>query len=327
MGIAAKTFEIMLADGQFDSLVAFFGTIPLTTSLAEKLRLGILEGTRHRADRLIVLCMVAEPDVIRSYEACGFLVYADGVRAIEAIAALMRAGAKVANAVEAPVWAGPLLPREIKMFSEVDAKMVLRANAIRTLNEQLCSNQQEAIDAAGGIGMPVAMKIVSRDVVHKTEIGGVMLNVNGATEVAHAYQALCKRFESAAPTAKLDGILVAEMAPKGIEMIVGITKDPTFGMVVMVGLGGVFVETLKDVSFRLAPVDASTAGDMIEELSGVALLNGVRGGAPADKEALVDVLVKLSLFAAANAPELSSLEINPLMVFEAGRGAVALDAS
>ena len=209
-------------------------------------------------------------------------------------------------------------------LSEAGAKKILQQAGLPVLAETLATSAQEAARAAGD--KPVAMKIVSPDVLHKTEIGGVLLNVTGADDVAAAYTTLEGRLRTHHPDAQFDGILVSPMIEGGVEIIMGTSQDPVFGPIVMVGLGGVLVEVLKDVSFRKAPFDIADAHMMINELRGSAILDGVRGAAPADRQALASALSQLSLFAAAEKDSIESIDINPFVVFEEGQGAVALDA-
>ena len=169
------------------------------------------------------------------------------------------------------------------------------------------------------------LKIVSPDIPHKTEMGGVMLDVPAA-EAGAAYERMIERITARAPRAKLDGVLLSPMVRGGVEMILGVQNDPVFGPVVMLGLGGIFVEVLRDVTFRIAPFGVEEAHRMIGELRGRAMLEGARGQPPCDIEALAQALSKLSVFVAAKSAEFTSIDINPLLVRPRGEGAAALDA-
>jgi succinyl-CoA synthetase beta subunit len=192
------------------------------------------------------------------------------------------------------------------------------------LPEHLVGSSTEAVSAAKSVGYPVAMKIASADIPHKTEVGGVALNVGDAASVRAAFDTLVQRAASAVPQARIEGVLVAPMAPGGVDTIVGVSRDATFGPTVMFGLGGIFVEVLKDVTFRVAPFGVEEARRMIGEIAGRAMFEGARGAAACDVEALARVLVRISEFAAAHAADLESLDINPLRV--TSEGVVALDA-
>ena len=170
------------------------------------------------------------------------------------------------------------------------------------------------------------MKIVSPAILHKSEIGGVILNVATRDAAETAYRDLLARAERHAPEARIDGVLVAPMVSGGVETILGVVRDPVFGPVVMFGLGGIFVEVLKDVTFRVAPFGIDEARRMIREVRGYPMLEGVRGAPPADEEALAEALARLSVFSAANAEVLETIDVNPFIVLPKGEGAVAVDA-
>jgi hypothetical protein len=172
----------------------------------------------------------------------------------------------------------------------------------------------------------VVLKIASPDILHKTEVGGVELGLTTATDVVQAFAAVTGRARLARPDARIKEVLVSRMVTGGVETILGVQDDPTFGPVVMFGLGGIFVETLKDVAFRVAPFEPDEAHRMIRELQGFPLLDGARGRPPCDLDALATALSALSRFAAAHAGQLQSAELNPVMVLPAGQGLVALDA-
>ncbi len=179
------------------------------------------------------------------------------------------------------------------------------------VEDMLATTAAEAADAALKAGVPVAMKIASPDIMHKTEAGGVMLGVKAA-DAAAAFERIKSNAAQYDPKARIDGVLVSPMIEGGIECILGAKIDPVFGPVIVFGLGGIYTEVLKDVAFRRAPFGVDTAREMIDELKGAAILNGARGQAPANREALAEAISKLSLFAAANADSLESVEMNPL---------------
>ncbi len=183
------------------------------------------------------------------------------------------------------------------------------------------TDEESAALAAGMFGYPVALKILSPDVPHRSDIGGVVLNLRGAQAVRQEYAALLERFEQAVPDGRLNGVLVQKMLPGGVEVILGGKRDPSFGPVVMFGLGGVYVELFQDVSFRLAPLTRADAEEMVAEVHGSRLLRGLRGRPPADVEAVIEALVNLSRLLV-ECPEVVEIDINPLLVFEQGVAAV-----
>lgn len=181
-----------------------------------------------------------------------------------------------------------------------------------------------AAAAAQKIGFPVVLKIVSPEVSHKTEVGGVRLDLKSRTEVQEAAKELTRNFRKAAPKASISGFLVQEMV-SGVEMIIGVREDPLYGPVMVVGAGGIMVELVKDTAFRMLPVNAGVAGDILDELAVNTLLRGYRGGKPADRKALIDAICGLSKFFLDHRPWLADLEINPLIVRETGKGVRAVD--
>lgn len=326
MNLLAKNIEVMLDQGGYDALIGFFSTVPNTRTLSGPLREAIEIGCARFPDRLIALEMVADKEVVRAYEKAGFLVFEDAARAVAALAALTRfakafaredgAGTDIASS--APIGGGPL--------SEVKAKQLLGASGVPFLEEKLVTDPEAACNAADTIGYPVVMKIVSPDIEHKTEIGGVIVGVQDRAAVEIAFRKLLERAAQHRPDAAIEGVLVAPMARNGVEVIVGVSRDPVFGPAVMFGLGGVHVEVLKDVTFRLAPFEIAEAHAMIDEIRGRAMLSGVRGAAPSDIDALANLLVDVSRFSAAHRDDIESIDLNPVIVLPENEGVVALDA-
>ena len=208
---------------------------------------------------------------------------------------------------------------------ESEAKQILELAGFDVPPFQVGSTMEECVRAAEEIGFPVVMKIVSEDIIHKTEVGGVKLNITSPGKVKEAYQDIMSRARKKYPEAHLRGILVTEMIEQGVETIVGISSDPQFGPVVMFGLGGIYVEVLKDVSFRVAPLSEKDAHEMIHELNTTSLLYSIRGRPRRDIEALQEVIYRVGLVAV-EFPEIAEMDINPLMVLEKGKGCKVVDA-
>jgi len=183
--------------------------------------------------------------------------------------------------------------------------------------------QDEASGFADQIGYPVVLKIVSPDILHKWDLGGVILNLKNTTDVKNAYDKILENAKRHKPDAKIVGVLVQEMAPSSTEVIVGSIKDPQFGPALMFGLGGVFVEVLKDVTFRIAPITETDAREMITEVKGYPILKGYRGQPPADIDAIVEILMNTSRLVI-DRMEIKELDLNPIMVYE--NGAKTVDA-
>ncbi|RLF37072.1 MAG: hypothetical protein DRN03_02890, partial [Thermoplasmata archaeon] len=189
---------------------------------------------------------------------------------------------------------------------------------------RIAKSIDEAIEFSEEIGYPVVLKVVSEDIIHKTDAGGVALNIENREEVIDAYQAIMRNCKSRFPRARIRGIEVCKMVPKGIETIAGCTTDRSFGPVVMFGLGGIYVEILKDVSFRAVPITLTDAKKMVRSIKSYPLLLGARGEKKRDIPAIIDTLLKLSRLME-TVREISDIEINPLMVYEHGSGVMAVD--
>ncbi len=213
-----------------------------------------------------------------------------------------------------------------RKLTEREAKQLLAGYGFPVAREMLASTPEEAVSHAREIGGKVALKIDSPDVAHKTEAGAIRLGVQGAEAVREAYAQIVEAARRYAPHAQINGVLVQEMAPAGIEMMLGVIRDPVFGPIVAVGLGGIHIEVLRDIAYRAVPVTHEEAGEMLHELRGAKLLDGVRGMAPRDREGLIDLIVRLSWFAHDFRDEIAELDINPLIVLERGAGARVVDA-
>ena len=209
-------------------------------------------------------------------------------------------------------------------IGDAEARDIMAAYGIRIPASKLATTADEAVEIAEEIGYPVVMKIASPDILHKTDIGGVKLGIDSATDVRDAFDLLVYRATRYMPDAEIWGCLVQEMVRGGKEVIVGMNCDPQFGPLMMFGLGGIYVEALKDVAFRIAPFSRQEAEEMIREIRSYTLLKGVRGERPSDTEAIVDTLLRLSQLVT-DFPEIMEMDVNPLIVFEAGRGAVGVD--
>jgi acyl-CoA synthetase (NDP forming) len=206
---------------------------------------------------------------------------------------------------------------------EPEAKTICMEYGIPVTKFKLATSEEEASEYAREIGFPVVLKIVSPDIIHKFDVGGVILNLKNRKQVREAYRKIISNVKRSKPDARIVGILVQEMAPPSTEVIVGMTKDPQFGPALMFGLGGIFVEVLKDVSFRVAPITERDAREMITEIKGYPLLKGYRGTPPADVDTLVQILLKTSKLVIEH-PEVDQLDLNPIMVYE--KGAKVVDA-
>jgi acetyltransferase len=210
-------------------------------------------------------------------------------------------------------------------IGDAEARGILQAYGMRIPRSIVAETPAQAVEFASDIGYPVVLKIASPDILHKTDVGGVKVGLSNAEDVRDAFELMMYRAQRYVPEARLWGCLVQEMVPAGgLEVLVGMNRDPQFGPLITFGLGGIYVETLKDVTFRVAPLSKEEARDMMNEIRAHALLDGVRGMPPADKEAIVDTLLRIGQLVL-DFPEIVELDINPLMVYEENQGAIAID--
>jgi acetyl-CoA synthetase (ADP-forming) len=206
---------------------------------------------------------------------------------------------------------------------EPEAKALCIEYGIPVTRFSVAQNPEEAIRLAEELGYPIVLKIVSPDVIHKSDVGGVITQLRDTKEVKNAYQMILANVKKGIPEARVTGMLVEEMAPPSTEVIVGATRTLQFGPVLMFGLGGILVEIIKDVSFRAAPIDSSDALEMITELKAYPVLKGYRNRPPADIDALVEILLKVSKLVIER-PEIRGVDLNPILVYE--KGAKVVDA-
>jgi acetyl-CoA synthetase (ADP-forming) len=206
---------------------------------------------------------------------------------------------------------------------EPEAKIVCIEYGIPVTKFELAKNEAEAVKFAEQIGYPVVLKIVSPDIVHKSDVGGVMINLKNAKDVRQACKQILGNVKKHKANAKIIGLLVQEMAPSSTEVIVGAIKDPQFGPTLMFGLGGIFVEVLKDVTFRIAPITEEEACEMITEVKAYPLLKGYRNSPPADIGSIVKILLNASRLAMEH-QEIKELDLNPIIVYK--KGAKTVDA-
>jgi acyl-CoA synthetase (NDP forming) len=210
-----------------------------------------------------------------------------------------------------------------KALLEPEAKTICMEYGISVTKFNVAKNEKEAAEFAAATGFPVVLKIVSPEIIHKSDAGGVIVNLKTKEEVQAAYNKILQNVKAYKPDANIVGILVQEMAPSSTEVIIGAVKDPQFGQTIMFGLGGIFVELLKDVTFRVAPIDEQEAAEMVVGVKAFPLLNGYRGSKPADVKAIVNLLLCVSKLVMDH-PEIKELDLNPILVYP--QGAKTVDA-
>lgn len=327
-GLLLATADDMLADGRYDALAVFLAAAGSSEALWPTFETFARQMQARHPGVPLAISALFPPARRRELERLGCLVFPDPSAAIRTIGAVAGLGSGPAPGVveaspaTADAGALPLLDA----YNEVQAMELLRQAGLPASPCVLAGDADAAVRAAASLGAACVLKVVSPDITHKSDVGGVKLNVQGDDALRSAYADILAAVRQHRPDARIDGVLVAPMAPKGVECIAGVHCDPVFGPVVMFGLGGVFVEVLKDVSFRLAPFGRDDALAMIREIKGYALLQGARGAPPCDIGALAEALAALSRFAHARRADFSSVEINPLLALPEGQGVVALDA-
>lgn len=319
--------EAMTTEGNYSAIIGFFAQIAGTESFSKLLFPEIAEKRKRFPDTLIVLVAILTPAQISEYEAIGVSVFEDCDRAVAAVAAMGRLGASfAARGVKRDIVIDETIALPAATPSEAAAKLLLSAHGVSFAAEQACASVSEAIAAAERIGFPVVMKILSPDILHKTEIGGVLVGVASAGEVETGFQTLIERANSHAPQARVEGILVARMVSGGTEAIMGIKQDPVFGPIAVFGPGGIYAELMNDSVIRRCPLTVDEARAMIESTRLAAILNGARGRPVADIDAAAIMLSNLSRFAASAEGRLKSIDLNPVVILDNGNGAVSLDA-
>ncbi|MDX3907054.1 MAG: acetate--CoA ligase family protein [Pigmentiphaga sp.] len=326
LGLFRRFLQTMLREGRYEAVVFFLTAMPYSPPLQQPLVEIFGELRREFPEPALVLSMLAPPALQETLAEQGYLLIEDASRAIRALAALRVLSLPSPGPVDrSRLPSVPRLPR-LASDNEHAAKQALARAGIPMLPERAVRDVEAACRAAQEVGYPVVLKALSPDIVHKSELGAVVLDIPDEAALRTAWPAILDRVAHAAPRTRIEGMLVAPMAAPGVEMILGVQRDPVFGPVVLVGLGGIYVEVFDDVALRIAPVDERTARQMIRELKAFPLLAGARGRPRADLDALVDAIVRLSVFADVHADCVESIDINPFRVFEAGRGAAALDA-
>jgi acyl-CoA synthetase (NDP forming) len=309
-------------------------TIILIASLANestaKKRAEELAGIVAKTGQPILLSTytTATPGAMGAFAAVGIPCYTAMPSCARAIRALVDYGrfqeriARRAAATETPAAARAAVAAGLKSagpaLTEHAAKALLAHYGVKRPPEELAKGEDEAVAAAKRISGPVALKVQSPDILHKTEAGAVLLNLSGDEAVRDGYRTVTARAKAALPDAEIEGVLVQAMARRGQEMILGITRDPDFGPMLMVGLGGIHVEVLKDVAFAPVPLTSEDALDLIGTLRGAALLDGVRGAPPSDRTALAELMVALSRFAHDHRDAIAEIDLNPIIVHEQG---------
>lgn len=322
----AKALDAVLQSGEFDMAYCNVGLIAGLPFIRDPLLKSLKEAARGNASVPLALSVTAPQDVVDAYRDAGFICMREPARAIKALAALAQFPLAWERALP-DATAVCDLPKidPGQEFSEKTAKALLSQIGVSCPSEFIVTDQASAQQAAANIDGPMAVKVVSPDILHKSDVGGVALHV-APQEVGARIERILADVATARPDARIEGCLVSPMIIGGTECIVGVHADPLLGPVVVFGLGGVTVELLKDVATRLAPVTPEEASAMIRSIRSFPLLDGFRGRPKADLAALAEAISTVSRLAAYNADAITTLEINPLLVMDEGKGVLALDA-
>ncbi|MCD1618959.1 acetate--CoA ligase family protein [Salipiger marinus] len=315
-----------LEEGGYGAVLCFLTYVAGSRAMSDVILEAMAPLRAAYPDRIIAFCALGEREVLQRYDDAGILVFNDPCRAVRALDAILRLGAGRARGP------GPALPEVVPVTlpegppDEAQAKALLAGAGIAAAPERAVQSAEDAVAAAESFGFPVVMKILSPDILHKSDIGAVKLNIGTAEAVRAAHAEILSAAATHAPGAVVTGVLVAKQLSGGVECLMGISRDPTFGPVAVFGLGGIFVELLNDVALRACPFGPETAREMILSIRAAAILQGARGQPPADIDALAQMLSRLSVFAAGAGARLVSIDLNPVLAMPEGQGAFALDA-
>ncbi|WP_188904361.1 acetate--CoA ligase family protein [Caldovatus sediminis] len=320
--LLTRMMAIMMGEpdgpARFDVFIAFLAFVAENADAFATVLPALEALRRQRPETAFILSMRGSPEQRRMLLEKGLFLCEDPTEALRTAAALVHFGTRPPMAPAPAVPATARAPLPDGPLDEAAARRLLAAAGVPFVAERVARSAAEAAEAATALGFPVALKVLSPDLAHKSDVGGVRLGLRDAREVAAAYDAMLREVRAAAPRARIEGALVSPMVQGGVETVLGVHRDPVFGPVVMFGLGGVFVEVFRDVAFRLAPLSREEALAQIDSIRGRALLEGARGRPPVDKGAIADALVALSRFALAHAEEVASVEVNPFIALPGG---------
>ncbi|MBV7499585.1 acetate--CoA ligase family protein [Achromobacter sp. ACM05] len=324
--ILLKMLTALLEDPSASSL-ALFMSLSLYNTRLRGIYLEALARVRtSHPDRLLMVISQGPADAVEQINALGIPVFSSIDAAATGLSGLVKLG-KLRAAAYADTALPAAEPVDPAVFrNEFHAKQALGNAGIDVPREFIARSADDAVRAAGAIGYPVVLKIASEDVAHKTEAGGVLLNVADADAVRHGHARILANVARHAPGARIDGVLVAPMVAGGTELIAGVSQDPVFGPIVMVGMGGIYAEVLKDVAVQAAPVTEDEAAAMIRSLKMFAILDGARGQPKADIAAAARSVARLSAFAYRHRDDVAEIDMNPILVRPQGQGVVVLDA-
>ncbi|MEP3331156.1 acetate--CoA ligase family protein [Sedimentitalea sp.] len=319
----ATFLDTVLGEEEIHAGLLYLSMMGRETKLMEGVRTSISAVRRKYPNKPVAIVVALSPEDRRKFEDDGFLICEDPARAVNAIAALVRLGQAAKSVPKRPQLerVAPI-SSEASLEGELAALAHLQDAGIPVAETILSTSEDEAVAAAEKIGGPVVMKLASPDIPHKSDVGGVLLNISSASDIKAGFRELTRIGKENTESGRLEGVLISPMVGGGTEVILGTKNDPIFGPVVMFGLGGIFVETYGDVTFRLAPIDVSEALAMMSEIKAYPILAGARGRKPVDLTLIAKALSALSHFAVTNANKIDSIDVNPFLAMPEGGCAV-----
>ena len=326
LSIVPKFTDLMLSRGGYDALIGFWTSVAGSPLLSQPLLSSLKQAMTGYEDKLFINSMVAPDEIIKTYENEGFLCIEDPTRAVVAMSALMFFGEKF-NSTEIK-QAFKKQDHKInipkKRLNEIDCSEILRKANLPIAKSSLITKSEDLSPIFENNVDKYVMKILSSDIQHKTDVGGVILNIEDIEQAKEAFKTIHKNVTEKAPNAVIDGVMISPMITGGVECILGAKIDPVFGPIIMFGLGGIYTEVMKDISFAEAPISFEKAEKMISSLKSKDIFFGTRGQSPVDMKSLVSTIVNLSNLIAANFDVIDQVEMNPILVRE--NDIVALDA-
>jgi len=319
-----RAVERVLRDRPFGSAMLFFANAGRNARDMEVLAEPLRALRTEFPDTQLALCVQTTPEYRRQLEDLGYLVFEDPVFCVKALAAAAELSFLRSQPLEVPQMGDLQAVTLTSSPDEAESKALLAGAGMRFAQETVAASAEAAVAAVEAMGYPVVLKVLSPQIAHKSEVGGVALNLGDAGAVADAFRTVTRNAARAVPEADIRGVTVAQMVTGGTQTIIGAHRDPTFGPVVMFGLGGIYTEVLKDTVLRTAPVSHQDALQMIRAIRSFAILDGARGQPKADLDAIAEAIVKVSQFIAAQGPEVESVEINPFIAMP--KGGLGVDA-
>ncbi|WP_028035832.1 acetate--CoA ligase family protein [Chelativorans sp. J32] len=319
-----RAVERVLRDRPFGSAMLFFANAGRNARDMEILSEPLRTLRAEFPQAQLALCVQTTPEYRKLLEDLGYLIFEDPVFCVKALAAAAELSAVRRRPLVLPELKETAPLRLERSPDEAQSKEILATAGLRFAKESVAATADEAVAAAEGMGYPVVIKVLSPEIGHKSEVGGVALNLTNESAVREAFGRVIENAGRAVPEAEIRGVTVAQMVTGGVQTIIGGHRDPMFGPIVMFGLGGIYTEVLKDTVLRTAPVTHETALEMIRSIRAFAILDGARGQERADLNAIADAIVRVSQFIAIQGPEVESVEINPFISLP--RGGCGVDA-